>query len=172
MQPKKALETALASCVVMSLCTLSDISRALPPGSAALDEYLKGVYGGSPSRSWSWEAADVVHERLLPALLRAGCVWPAGPSGRGSVYLQQRALGAGAGYMPTGLLWVYQHEQTCVAHRFGLPSSADSNASAASLRLHHRGSWAEVTHVFAADGRDAAVLQKLPSRPALTARHL
>ena len=132
-------------------CALSNITSALPKGSAALTEYLEQVYGRPLSRheallrdqEFDWNAVELIWEKYLPPALRVGCKWPCDPDGFGSVF---RAQGSAA-VVPTGSLWVYRR------HRFtsssGLSSTHAQNAADSRLnrlRLRNARGVRQLTH--------------------------
>ncbi|KAJ1627465.1 hypothetical protein T492DRAFT_178881 [Pavlovales sp. CCMP2436] len=81
---------------VKAHCSLVDVVRAMPPGSAELERYVTAVYGELADaavrrRRLAWFAAclhhdvDVLWERELPRALRA-CAWPRYARRHGDVY--------------------------------------------------------------------------------------
>ena len=95
-----------------TLCTLDNITAALPKGSTALAQYLIRVYGPPSSaeaarareREFEWGQVELIWESRLPRALRSGCRWPCDPSGFGSVFRVQGS----AAVVPGGSLWVYR----------------------------------------------------------------
>ena len=134
-----------------ALCSLANLTEALPRGSTALASYLRGVYGAGSSvsalaSSWDWATVEVIWARHLPSELREACTWPTVPAGRGSVF---------SGWWSTRLLWVYQFATSCE----GVPYFHGGGADGGYAR-EVTGRWVEVTHAFSDDPleRDALFL--------------
>lgn len=123
--------------MAVTLCSLENVSQALPRGSPALNAYLTGVYGVAGAAAelvWDWSAVEVIRKRYLPSQLRAACSWPVSPAGRGSLYTW---------WAPSQLLWVYQFDTGCKGM---LPSNSPWRKGAKALEVPGR--WVEVTHAY------------------------
>ena len=123
-------------------CSLNDVAAALPPGSSALEEYIRQIYGDcgenptglrAASSGWRWDSVGIVWSDALPAELRSRC------DGAG-VALNVSLWAGGPGSSPRDALWANEvpvHNETPNFNVGALP--------AADVRGGH---WVEVTHTF------------------------
>ena len=129
-----------------TVCTLANISEALPPGSSALRFYLGRVYGnstlpGNAEATWSWARVQFVWSQHLPRELNEHCVWSRGPTGRGSVFhLSAHGSATEASrtplpqYAPAGALWVYNYDEIALMGRSRAHLSSSGTTSMPRLR--------------------------------------
>lgn len=147
-----------------SLCTLANITKALAPGTAALERYLSGVYGPEHDRAKRkarglWfaehlrERVQVIYEKLLPRELTRQCTWPTVPQGRGDVHRSLLSLA-----QPADTLWVHRLDGPTPCPRSCLNYFAEPRTPRAeAVRFlppplpsgsHGQEVWVEVIHRF------------------------
>jgi hypothetical protein len=112
-EAEQRAEAAESAAMIARFCSLSDVVRAMPPGSPELERYTAAVYGrlsnaGHRRRRLKWFAAylkdevEVLWERQLPRALRA-CAWPKTARRPEDVY----RMHSHASQVP-GTLWIYR----------------------------------------------------------------